>query len=465
MTAADDTGRVAPISRIALGHRDEHASGLAFTDDEHIVISVIGKPTRPNVLRFLDLAGNRIAEYSEFTRSEIMIGPGSTVVAADAILDACGHPVVTFDRIRWGELLGVSTDGRYLIRVESGVPRGHAVIEELPDRIEVARSELAASSARGVILPDGRCLTAGHKKSSTVIDIPSGRAEIVKHLRYGWPFLTASPDGRWLAVGEDLKQSFAIVSATDWREQVTIKRTRGVADVAWDPQGRWLVLAERSVISLVDVTTWAVVAEVKVEAGAQHVSVSPSGELIAVTGYGESPAVEIWRADTVATTGLVSRRKPPRRPARKLLQGVFFGVNAEICNDDLAAAARNLHSILDNYPDEFVMLLEDAEIAQGELRWFTFLASRGRTYIREPWIQCLANDLGALEVVCVNERVRRVFARRYVPDVVWGENRDHADALIERLRALRERGLVTRVRGNAPLSELVPRCSVTPDGM
>lgn len=66
-----------PTTRLALGQGDDRASGLAFTDDEHIVLSVIGKPSKPNVLRFFDLA-------------------------------ACGRPIATFDRIRWGELLGIS---------------------------------------------------------------------------------------------------------------------------------------------------------------------------------------------------------------------------------------------------------------------------------------------------------------------------------------------------------------------
>jgi hypothetical protein len=449
------------MAQIALGARDDHASGLAFTDDEHIVISVIGTP---NVLRFFDLAGNRIAELPKLARAEILVGPGATVVAADAIVDACGRPIAAFDPIGWGRLLGISTDGRFLIREEASSPRGHVVIEALPDRTEVTRGELAASSARAVVLPDGRCLTAGHGKPSTLFDIPSGRAEVVKHLRYRWPFLSPSRDGRWLAVGEPSKQSFAIVSTTDWREATTIKRTRGVADMAWDPEGRWLVLAERSVISVVDVTTWAVVAELKVEAGAQHVGFSPSGERIAVTGYGDAPVVEIWRADTVASAGLLSTRKPARRVARPPLLGVFFGVNAATSNDALAAAARNLHSILDNAPDEFVMMVEDEAVAQGSLRWFTFLASRGHTYIRAPWVECLVSDLGALEVICVNERVRKTFARRYAPHDAWDEPSEYTDETIERLRTIRDRGVVTRVRGQAPISNLVPRCSVTPDG-
>jgi hypothetical protein len=395
--------------------------GLEFVDDETLAYL-----DQEEGLRFLTprngtmSKGHDLASTSVFTNAE-----RTRFLVARGLIDVSGKLQTEAALPKDHECLGLSADGSMVATVQkvlslcvyrlgAGKP---ILVDDTGDEIDSA-----------AFSPDGlRVVAARSGKPLRVYQLPSGRCEVMKDTRQeGHPRnVCFSPDGKWLADLAKRKRALTIRSTDTWKPVGEVKLTVGIDAVAWVRGTPWLALAADSTFVVVDTRTWKVRAEAKWARSAfEEVAASPSGRYVATVG--EKAGLMVW--DVAAFVGDAPRSGPAKanakakanekakpearaRPAAKV-RGVFFAVPARVGLPRLLSAARNLHSILDNRPEEFALVAESDDAASG-MRWFTFLGSRGRTYQLAPWIECLQLDLGPLDVALVDDANRVCLYEHY----------------------------------------------------
>lgn len=435
---------------------------LAFLDDEHLAMSQIGVGHQ-----IVALPSGTVVAAAKHPGWALVRVPGEGFLVNGGVLGRDGTRADDGARdFRWNDLLAVSADRQYLARLDG---YDTLVVERRLDATEVVRLTLRKGVESAAFLPDGRLIAVRKGQPLIVVHPTTGTVEHVRTVRPDGGKLEPSPDGAWLALYDGHKQRFSVVSTSDWREVASFKRTRSVCRVAWGPDGTWMAVAEQSVLAFVDAARWEVEGELALGTrGVDKVAISPSGELAAIAPLGEPAEISVWSVAGLRALARAqpTKRKPPTKPKKHVL-GVFFAVAPSVPAASLADAARDLHYILDNAPDTFVMLIERDDAAH-DLRWFTFLATPapGRVYRRDPWVESLLVSLEQpLTVACVDERNRVCRVARHQLGAREPVSNAIDKALLDRLRGLRAAGEQVFVRrsGQHDIDALVPRCNVRED--
>jgi hypothetical protein len=387
--------------------------GLAFVDDETLAYH-----DQSEGLRFLTLRDGKMSKGHDTSTSSLLTnGERTRFLVARGLIDASGKLLTKAVLPKDHGYLALSADG--------------SMVASHRDVLAFSVSELGASKPiidddtddetdSAAFSPDGRSVVAARSgKPLRVYSLPAGRCEVMKDTRQkGHPRLISfSPDGKWLADLPKRARVLTMRSTDTWKPVCELKTTLRIMNVAWVRGTPWRARAGDSTFVVVDTRTWKVHAEHKLSRDAfEEVDASPSGRFIATAG--EDAGLMVW--DVAKLVGSAPRSAPTKekpKPATRVtapakVRGVFFAVPSTIKLPRLLSAARNLHSILDHRPPEFALLAEPDKDARG-IRWFGFLASRGRAYQLEPWIECLQLDLGPLDVALVDDDNRVYLYEHY----------------------------------------------------
>lgn len=165
-----------------------------------------------------------------------------------------------------------------------------------------------------------------------------------------------SADGRYLATSSVARS--IIVWDVDRAQQVrSLALDEGARTVTWSPDGRALAVTHLSgKAALIDARTAAVIHELRgLSAGTHFVRFEP--DLGLVIGYGTTPPMVVWRADTGAVQWTVAahpvrQREVARHPTRPILASVgddhavrLFDLRSGAPAGELAGHEQRVHTL------------------------------------------------------------------------------------------------------------------------
>jgi len=180
-----------------------------------------------------------------------------------------------------------TADGRDLVLCnESGLERWPLTTEEGPEMVlrfgPRKRSEVLRRAKRLCLIPGTRKVAVASADACHIVDLdrPTEITPLSGHpLAY---FITASPDGHWLATGTAEGKGVTIWETASGRS-VTRLPVQDPAEVCFSPDGRWLVTASQIEYRLWAVGSWEPHVQTTTEPSFGHgtVTFAPDGRVLA----------------------------------------------------------------------------------------------------------------------------------------------------------------------------------------
>jgi hypothetical protein len=220
-----------------------------------------------------------------------------------------------------------------------------------------------------------------------------------------------SPDAKRL-VAYDLNKGF-LVDPKAGTPLGTPFKLKGASGAAFLLGRSLLLVAQGKKLSAFDADSGAPGIELKLPA--KEVAVSKDDRhVIAVDG---NRVLSVWSPEELlgqTKPAAAKPKKPTAPPAARpttpqaTSTGVYFGISSKNSHETVLAAGRALHHILDRQPPNFAVRV----VTIDETTWFSFVGTRGRNYLLEPWIEVLMETLQGPLIVILRQG-EDLFAQRY----------------------------------------------------
>lgn len=289
-----DTVRQEPLLRIpgksSCLEFDASGARLGFTADGNTLnlFEVAGKP-----------ACRTLVAESALTAWDAAFSPDGRLLAVTTtngvvFWDTNRRNAANYIRLPWGRSVQFTDDGRDLIVSAKGVLQCWPVTTEDRDpnvrRIGPPQSiNVHKGAENACLISGGRRVAIAGSGSGLLLDLdrPGERKALSGHVNA--TFISASPDGQWIATGAWPSGDVVIWNAQtgDHVRALSLTepgRVKGSANVRFSPDGRWLVVGAQGEYLLFAVGTWELHRRLAGDPTIRHsvTAFSPDARLLAI---------------------------------------------------------------------------------------------------------------------------------------------------------------------------------------